>query len=334
MPIRRSATTEAITRRATLGLLALAAPLGAARAQEAWPRQPLRILIPFAPGGVPDIAARLLAPGLQAALGQPVIVENRPGGGGTVAAEVVARSAPDGHTLLMTTASTQAIAPSLFPALRYDAERDLAPVSFIARVPHVLLVPPSLGVTTVQELVALLKREPGKHNYASSGVGAPPHLAGELFRMQAELDAAHVAYRGSTPALTDLVAGRVSYLIDALPPAAPFIREGKLRALGVGTKERARLMPELPTIAEQGLPEFESYTWAALYTTGGSPQPALARLSAEVQRAAKAPEVAARMAELGYELVASDAPTLARIQRGEAQKWGGVIRRAGIQPES
>jgi tripartite-type tricarboxylate transporter receptor subunit TctC len=334
MPIDR--ITAAITRRASLRLLALA-PLGAAgvaRAQEAWPRQPLRILIPFAPGGVPDIAARLLAPGLQAALGQPVIVENRPGGGGTVAAEVVARSAPDGYTLLMTTASTQAIAPSLFPSLRYDAERDLAPVSFIARVPHVLLVPPSLGVSTMQELIALLKREPGKHNYASSGVGAPPHLAGELFRMQADLDVAHVAYRGSTQALTDLVAGRVSYLIDALPPAAPFIRDGKLRALGVGTRERARLMPELPTIAEQGLPEFESYTWAALYATGGSPQAALARLSAEVQRAARMPEVAARMAELGYELVASDAPTLARIQRGETEKWGGVIRRAGIQPES
>lgn len=307
-------------------------PLAAA-AQDGWPRQPIRIMIPFAPGGVPDIAARLLAPGLQEGLGQPVIVENRPGGGGTVAAEAVARAAPDGYTLLMTTASTQAIAPALLPGLRYDPVRDLAPVSFIARVPHVLLVPPALGVTTVRELIALLKREPGRHNFASSGVGAPPHLAGELFRLQAGVEVTHVPYRGSAPALTDLVAGRVTYLIDALPPALPFVRDGRLRALGVGTKERARAAPELPTIAEQGLPEFESYTWAALYATGGSPAAAVARLSAEVQRAARAPATAARMSELGYELIASDAPTLAAIQKAEAAKWADVIRRAGIQPD-
>ncbi len=320
-----------LSRRALLVAGSLA-PL-AAKAQDGWPRQAVRVMIPFAPGGVPDIAARLLAPGLQAALGQAVIVENRPGGGGTVAAEAVARAAPDGYTLLMTTASTQAIAPALLPALRYDPVRDLAPVSFIARVPHVLLVPPGLGVASVQELIALLKREPGQHNFASSGVGAPPHLAGELFRLQAGVEVTHVPYRGSAPALTDLVAGRVTYLIDALPPALPFVRDGRLRALGVGTKERARAAPDLPTIAEQGLPEFESYTWAALYATGGSPVAAVARLAAEVQRVARAPEVAARMTELGYELVASDAPTLAAIQQAEAAKWADVIRRAGIRPE-
>lgn len=322
-----------IRRRAALSLFALA-PLAAARAQDAWPRQPLRILIPFAPGGVPDIAARLLAPGLQAGLGQPVLVENRPGGGGTVAAEAVARAAPDGHTLLMTTASTQAIAPALFETLRYDPARDLAPVSFIARVPHVLLVPPSLNVATVQELVALLRREPGRHNFASSGVGAPPHLAGELFRMQAGVEVTHVPYRGSAPALADLVAGRVTYLIDALPPALPFIRDGRLRALGVGTRERARLAPDLAPIAEQGLPEFESYTWAALYATGGSPAASVTRLAEEVRRAAGAPDVAARFAELGYEGPPTGPAELAAIQREEARKWGEVIRRAGIRPET
>ncbi len=321
-----------IRRRATLGLAALA-PL-AAFAQEGWPRQPLRILIPFAPGGVPDIAARLLAPGVQAALGQPVLVENRPGGAGTVAAEAAARAAPDGHTLLMTTASTQAIAPALFPALRYDPVRDLAPVAFIARVPHVLLVPPALNLATVQDLVALLRREPGRHNFASSGVGAPPHLAGELFRMQAGVEATHVPYRGSAPALTDLVAGRVTYLVDALPPALPFIRDGRLIALGVGTRQRARLAPDLATIAEQGLPEFESYTWAALYATGGSPAAAVARLSEAVRAAAAAPELAARFAELGYEGPATGPAELAAIQAEEARKWGEVIRRAGIRPET
>jgi tripartite-type tricarboxylate transporter receptor subunit TctC len=322
-----------ITRRTALALLALGASGAGALAQPDWPRQPVRILIPFAPGGVPDIAARLLAPGLQAALGQPVVVENRPGGGGTVAAETTAR-ATDGHTLLMTTASTQAIAPALLPALRYDPVRDLAPVSFIARVPHVLLVPPSLGVRTVGELVALLKREPGRHNFASSGVGAPPHLAGELFRIQAGVDVTHVPYRGSAPALTDLVAGRVTYLIDALPPALAFVRDGRLVALGVGTRERARAAPDLDTIAEQGLPDFESYTWAALYATGGADAAAVARLSTAVQGVARAPDVSARMAELGYELVVSDPATLAAIQRAEFEKWADVIRRAGIKLES
>lgn len=321
-----------IGRRVAMSLTALV-PF-AARAQDAWPRQQLRILIPFAPGGVPDIAARLLAPGLQSTLGQPVLVENRSGGAGTVAAEAVARATPDGHTLLMTTASTQAIAPALFQNLRYDPERDLAPVSFIARVPHVLLVPQSLNVANVQELVALLRREPGRHNYASSGVGAPPHLAGELFRMQAGVEVTHVPYRGSAPALTDLVAGRVTYLVDALPPALPFIRDGRLRALGVGTRERARLAPALAPIAEQGMPDFESYTWAALYATGGSSTAAVSRLAEEVRRAAAAPDVVSRFAELGYEGPPTGPAELAAIQRAEALKWGEVIRRAGIRPEA
>jgi tripartite-type tricarboxylate transporter receptor subunit TctC len=312
---------------------ALLAP-GVASAQEGRPRGPVRILIPFAPGGVPDIAARLIAPGLGAALGQPVVVENRPGGGGTVAAEAAARAAPDGHTLFMTTASTQSIAPALFGTLRYDPVGDFAPVSFIARVPQVVMVPPSLGVATVAELIALLRREPGRHAFGSSGVGAPPHLAAELFRLRAGVEITHVPYRGSAPALTDLVAGRIAFLIDALPPALPFIRDGRVRALGVTTRERAVAAPDIPTVTEGGLPDFETYTWAALYAPAGTPPPVLDRLSAEVRRAARAPETAARMAELGYELVASDAATLAAIQRAETEKWGEVIRRAGIKPES
>lgn len=321
-----------VTRRIVLAALAAVVARPAA-AQEAWPRQPVRVLIPFAPGGVPDIAARLLAPGLQTALGQPFIVENRPGGGGRVAAEAVARASPDGHTLLMTTASTQAIAPALFPNLRYDPVRDLAPVSFIARVPQVLVVPPSLNVTDVQGLIALLRREPGRHAFGSSGIGAPPHLAAELFRIQAGVEATHIAYRGSAPALTDLVAGRIAFLMDALPPALPFIRDGRLRALGVTTRERAQAAPEIMPIAEQGLPDFESYTWAALYATGGTPAPVVARLSAEVERAARAPETASRMRDLGYEVVAGDPGHLAAVQAAEAEKWGTVIRRAGIKPE-
>jgi tripartite-type tricarboxylate transporter receptor subunit TctC len=316
-------------RRALLGA-ALASP-ALAQAPE-WPRTTLRIVSPFAPGGVTDTAARLMAPGLQAALGQAVVVENRTGAGGTVAAEAVARAA-DGHTLLMTTGSTQSIAPALFPSLRYDPVRDLLPVSFVARVPHVLLVPPSLGVSDLAGLLALLRREPGRHNYASTGAGSIPHLAGEMFRLQTGVEATHVPFRGSAPALTELVAGRVSYLIDALPPAIGFINEGRLRAAGAGTRERIPQKPDIATLAEQGLPRFESYTWAALYLSAAGAAPAaVARLHAAAVRAAR--EAEARMAELGYQVVASTPEELAAIQRSEFEKWGSVIRQAGIKPEA
>ena len=315
---------------------AAAPPLSAARAQPAAASfafdHAVRLVVPFAPGGTSDILARLLAPELSRAFGQNVVVENRTGAGGTIAAEAVAR-ATDGHTLLLTTGSTQSIAPALFPSLRYDPVRDLLPVSFIARVPHVLMAPPSLGVSDLAGLLALLRREPGRHNYASTGAGSIPHLAGEMFRLQAGVEATHVPFRGSAPALAELVAGRVSYLIDALPPAIGFINEGRLRAAGAGTRERIPQKPEIPTLAEQGLPRFESYTWAALYiaATGATPA-AVARLHAAAVRAARGAE--ARMAELGYQVVASTPEELAAIQRAEFEKWGAVIRQADIKPET
>jgi tripartite-type tricarboxylate transporter receptor subunit TctC len=321
-----------LTRRCALALTALA-PV-AAQAQGAWPSGPIRILIPFAPGGVPDIVARLLAPHLQTALGQAVLVENRPGAGGAIAAEAVARAAPDGYTLFMTTVSTQAIAPGLRSDLRYDPDRDFAPISLIARVPLVLLVPPSLGVRDVKGLLDLLRREPGKHAFASSGVGAPLHLAGELFRQLAGVEVTHVPYRGSTPALTDLVAGRVTFMFDALPPAVPFIADGRLVALGVGTAERAKARPEIPTMQEAGVEGFEAYTWAAFYAPAGTPAPVIERLHAEVARAARQPEVTERMQQLGYELVVSTPAELAEFQRRERAKWAAVIKRGNITVEN
>lgn len=314
-------------------LIAAAVFLPVASRAQAWPAAPVRVVIPFAPGGVPDIVARLLAPHLQAALGQPVLVENRPGAGGTIAAEFVARAAPDGLTLFMTTVSTQAIAPGLRDDLRYDPERDFAPISLIARVPLVLLVAPSLGVRDVTALLEKLRREPGRHAFASSGVGAPLHLAGELFRQLAGVEVTHVPYRGSAQALTDLVAGRVSFMFDALPPAVPFIADGRLVALGVGTAERARARPEIPTLREAGLDGFEAYTWAALYAPARTPAAIVARLYAEVAAAARRPEVEARMQELGYESVISTPEELAAFQRAERAKWGEVIRRGNVRPE-
>jgi tripartite-type tricarboxylate transporter receptor subunit TctC len=323
-----------LPRRSLLGLAAALPVAAQARAQADWPRQPVRIMIPFAPGGVPDIVARLVAPQLQGTLGQPVLVENRPGAGGTIAAEAAARSTPDGYTLFMTTVSTQAIAPGLFANLRYDPDRDFAPISLIARVPLVLLVPPSLGVRNVQELIALLKREPGRHAFASSGVGAPLHLAGELFRQLAGVEATHVPYRGSTPALTDLMAGRVSFMFDALPPAVPFIADGRLVALAVGTTERARARPEIPAMREAGVAEFEAYTWAALYAPAGTPTSIVQRLHQAVAQAARQPEIAARLEQLGYEAVISTPEDLAIFQRRERQKWAEVIRRGNITVEN
>ncbi|HYF06355.1 MAG TPA: tripartite tricarboxylate transporter substrate binding protein [Acetobacteraceae bacterium] len=323
-----------LPRRAALGALAL--PLARpAAAQGEWPTQPVRLLIPFAPGGVPDIVARLIAPPMQGALGRPVLVENRPGAAGALAAETVARSAPDGHTLFVTTMATHAVGPALHgAALRYDAERDFAPIALLARVPLVLLVNPALDVRDVAGLVALLRREPGRHAFGSSGVGAVLHLAGELLKQQAGVEATHVPYRGSVPALTDLAAGRITYFFDALPPALPFIRDGRVRALGVGSRTRAAAAPELPPLAEAGLPGFEAVTWAALYAPAGVPTPILARIHAETLRALRAPEVASRLAELAYEVVGSTPAELVTVQREERERWAAVIGRAGIRPET
>ena len=298
-----------------------------------WPRQPLRMILPFAAGGVTDLTARLLAPGLQQRLGQPVIIEGRTGAGGTIAAEVVAR-ATDGHTLFSTTGSTNSIAPALFPTLRYDPVRDFQPISFIARVPHVVLVNPASGLTNIQDLIALLRREPGRHNYASTGAGSITHLAPELFLQIAGVQATHIPTRGSGPALIELLAGRVTFMIDALAPAIGQVQGGTLRALAAGTRTRIPNMPELSTVAEQGLPEFESYTWAAIYMTGGAPPAVVERLHAAVVATTRDSDVARRFFELGYELVASTPAELTRIQQEEYVKWGAVIRRADIKPET
>ena len=308
----------------------------AAAAQEAWPRATLRIIVPFAPGGATDIAARVLAPALAAELGRSVVVENRPGGGGVVAAEAVAR-ATDGHTLFLTSGSTQSVAPALFPNLRYDPVGDMAPLSFMARVPHVLVVAPRLGAGSIAALVARLRAEPGRHNFATSGVGSLPHLAGELFRQQAGVEVTPVTYRGSAPAITALLQGECSYLIDSIPSTIGQIQDGSLLALGAGTRQRIALRPEIPTIAEQGqgspLADFESYTWVALYSTAGLPPAALSLAAAATARALRQPELQRRYAGLGMEIVAGGPERLAAVQQAEFEKWGAVIRRARITPE-
>jgi tripartite-type tricarboxylate transporter receptor subunit TctC len=304
-----------------------------ARAQ-AWPAQPIRLVVPFAPGGLTDIAARLLAPKLSDALGQPVAVENRPGAGSAIGAEAVARSAPDGHTLFLTTVSSQAIVPAMNPAVRYDPVRDFSPIIFAGRVPLVLLVNPQSPARDVAGLTALLKAEPNRHNFSSSGHGSILHLGAELYKLQAGVTAEHIPFRSSGGAQTELIAGRVTFLFDALAPAMPFIQQGTLRALGVGTKERSKALPELRTVAEQGLPDYEAYTWVGIYGPAGLPTPIVTRVNAILNAALKDAALAAKLEDAGMEIAGGTPEALAAFGARELAKWRDVVARAGIKPEA
>lgn len=313
----------------------LAAPLAAAPARaQAWPTQPIRLVVPFAPGGLTDLAARLLAPKLAEATGQPVPVENRPGAGSAIGAEHVARAAPDGYTLFLTTVSSQAIVPAMNPAVRYDPIRDFTPIIYCGRVPLVLLVNPASPARDVAGLIRLLKDQPGRHNFSSSGHGSILHLGAELFKLQAGVDAVHVPFRSSGGAQTELMAGRVSFLFDALAPAMPMIQQGTLRALGVGTRERSRALPDLPTVAEQGLPDFEAYTWVGIYGPAGLPAPIVARVNQVLNAALKDPVLSAKLADAGMEIAGGTPAELAEFGAREFAKWREVVQRAGIRPEA
>jgi tripartite-type tricarboxylate transporter receptor subunit TctC len=308
---------------------------GAAGAQQTpLPDQPIRIVVPFAPGGSPDIVARLIAPGMGEVLGRTVFVENRAGAGGTLAAKQVADADPNGTTLLMTTVSTQAIAPALFPKLPYDPVRDFAPITLVANVPLVLVVNPAIPAADLPAFIAHLKANPGKYDFASSGVGAPLHLAGELFKSMTGTEVTHVPYRGSGPALTDLVAGRVAMFFGDAPSTLSHVQAGTVRALGVGTKARLGVLPDVPTMAEAGLPGFEAYTWNALFAPAGTPPAAVERLNAAATAALARPEVRERLRTLGYEVVGSTPGQLAEHVKAEIAKWGAVVRASGVKVEN
>ena len=245
--------------RLVLGALSAAFAIGASA--QPYPTKPIRIVVPFPAGGTTDVLARAAAQKLTETLGQPAVVDNRPGAGGNIGAELVAKSAPDGYTLLMGTVGTHAINPSLYPKMPYDHLRDFAPVILVAGVPNVLVINPSLPVNSVQELIAYAKANPGKLNFASSGNGTSIHLSAELFKTMAGVQMAHIPYKGSAPALQDLAGGQVQLMFDNLPSALALIRAGRLKALAVTSKERAPALPDVPTIAESGLPGFEASSW-------------------------------------------------------------------------
>ncbi len=317
-------------------LLTAAAALGlglasSASAQDKFPVRPVTLVVPFAAGGSTDVVARLVAQKMAEGLGQQVVVENRAGAGGNLGAQAVSRATADGYTILMATVATHALNPLIAKKKPYDPVADFEPVSLLAIVPNVLVVNPSFPAKDVKELVALLKANPGKYNYASSGNGTPLHLSGELFKTLSGTQMTHVPYRGSGPALTDVVAGQVPIMFDNLPSASEFIKAGTLRGLAVTTKERAPSFPDMPTIAEGGLAGYETYTWNALFAPKGTPKAVVDRLNAEAVKALQDPTLQARLRDFSATVVGSTPETLAAHVKAELAKWEPVVREAGIQ---
>ncbi len=297
-----------------------------------YPSRPVRLVVPFPPGGPTDIVGRTIAQQLQERWGQPVVVENRPGAGAIIGMDAVAKAAPDGYTLLLGSNSL-ALNKSLYSKLPFELERDFAPVILITRIPNVLVVHPSVPATTVAELIALAKAKPGQLNFASVGTGTGPHLFAELFISQAGIQLVHIPYKGTAPAVSDLLAGQVQMLFDSLATALPNIRAGKLRALGVTSASRAQAARELPTLAEAGVSGYEATGWFAIAVTGGTPADIIARLNADLGRALDTAAVRDRLERLGGEVVGGTPEQFAAFIRAEMSKWDKVIRGAGIKAD-
>jgi tripartite-type tricarboxylate transporter receptor subunit TctC len=304
-----------------------------AAAAQAYPSRPVRFVAPFPPGGGVDIVSRAVAEKLSPRLGQPIVVENRPGGGTTIGTDVVAKSAPDGYTLLIGPIGSQAIVHHTYPKRPYDIRRDFAPVTRIGYGTIVLVVPQSSPVRSVQELVALAKARPGKLTFPSSGTGAIIHLTGEMFKQAAGIDMLHVPYKGTTQILPDFLDGRLDMALDSLPAYLPHIKSGKARALAVASRQRSALMPELPTMAEAGVPGFAAATDYAMYSPAGTPREVIALLNRETAAVLQADDLRAKFAGQGIEISVSTPEALAAELADEVEKWGRVIRAANLKLE-
>jgi tripartite-type tricarboxylate transporter receptor subunit TctC len=317
---------------AAVATIAAAASSGPAAAQ-AWPAKPIRFVVPFPPGGPLDISARLLAPRMAETWGQPVLVDNRPGAGGSVGAALVAKAAPDGYTLLMGALSTHAVNPSLLARIDYDPIRDFAPITMVSIVPNVLVVHPAVKAESVKELIALARAQPGRLTFGSGGSGSGGHLAGELLRSLAKLDITHVPYKGAAPAVTDLLGGQITMMFDNLASALPNIRAGKVRALAVTTAQRSGFLPEAPTMAEAGVPGFDISTWFGVFAPAGTPREVIGRLHRELVRILALAEVRERLAGLGAEPVGNTPDQFLAFIRSEIAKYARLIREAGIKAD-
>ena len=315
--------------RAPLLVLALLAPLAHA---QSFPSKPLHMLVGFAPGGANDILARIVSARMAETLGQPVVVENRPGASGLIAAEALAKSAPDGYTLMLGSTGTQTMAPHL-SHVNFDPVNGLAPVSLVGSTPSALVVRSTLEAQNVEDLIELAKRKRGLLSYASSGNGTTLHLAAVLFAQTAEIELVHVSYKGNAPALNDLLGGQVDMMFSAMPPLLPLAKAGKVRILGVGSLDRHHSAPQIPTIAEQGVKDYEASTWYGVFTTGRTPQPVVERLSAEVRKAVQDRKARDAILAQGVDPKASTPAEFKRYFDAEYQRWGKVIRQSGIKPD-
>jgi tripartite-type tricarboxylate transporter receptor subunit TctC len=314
------------------GALLIAA--SAAAQAQAWPERPVRLVVPFPAGGATDLVARVIAQRVSKDIGQQVIVDNKAGAGGTIGSAEAAKAAPDAYTMLLTTSSTHAISPHLMPRLPYDPIKDFTPIAHLADAASVLLVTPSLPVKTVAELIAYAKKHPGELNYASSGNGTIVHLTTEAFKAQAGVFITHVPYKGTALAIPDVISGSVQVLIDAIPSGMPHVKSGRLRALAVTGDRRSALAPELPTIAEAGLPGFSSVTWFGLYAPRGMKADLVVRVHDAFEKAAHAPDVVESLAKLGVEPspIGSSAQFAAMVA-ADSQRWARIIRERKITLE-
>ncbi|HMN84178.1 MAG TPA: tripartite tricarboxylate transporter substrate binding protein [Burkholderiaceae bacterium] len=306
------------------------APATTAFAQSDWPAKPVRIVVPFAPGGTTDIAARTIAEQLSTVFKQSFVAENKAGAGGNIAAAEVAKAAPDGYTFLMGTPGTQAINQFLYAKMPYNTATDLIPVSFVIRVPNVLMVHPSVPAKSIQELIALAKAKPGALTYGSPGNGSTGQLSTELFKTRAKVFATHIPYRGSSPMLADLMAGQIQMSIDNLPSALSFIKSGRIVALGVTSEKPSPQLPNVPPIASV-LPGYSAESWFVLVAPAGTPAAIVNRLSAEVDRILKKPEVVERFRGLGAEPVGGTPEDLGRFIAAETKKWQEVVKVSGAK---
>jgi len=306
---------------------------GGARAQANYPNRAIQLVVTVPPGGAADIVARLIGSKLSDALGQPVFINNRGGAGGTTAAAQVAKSAPDGYTLLLNTIATHGIGPHIYANLGYDPVKDFSPVILVAKLPLIMAINAELPARTVNDVIALAKAKPGELSFSSAGTGGAPHLAGEMFKNLTGTELLHVPYRGSGPAVIDLIAGRITMMFDATPSLLPHITAGKLRPLAAASPQRHRLLPDVPSFGELGLPGMDIALWYGVVAPGGTPAPIVQRLNAELAKIVDMPDVRKTLTEQGADMQGGSAEDFGAFMRNESARWSVVVTQAGIKRE-
>lgn len=322
-------------------LLSIAAALccafglpGMAAAQADYPNKPLRVIVPFPPGGASDTLGRMVAQHLSHAWGQPAMVENRPGAGGNIGAEAGAKAAPDGHTLTLAAAGFMAVNPSLYPKLNYDSANDFQPIGLLVRAPLLLVVNPTkVDAVTVRDFIQSAKRQPGKIAIGNGGTGTAQHLGGVSFALAADIDVAHVPYKGSAPALMDLVGGNLQVMFDAWASSGPFVKDGKTRLLAVTTAQRSKLLPDVPTVAESGLPGYEAMPWLGFVAPAGTPAAAVNRFHAELMEVLNEPEVQDKFRALGLDIIGNTPQQFADFIKRDIVKWAKVVKDSGAKAD-